>query len=240
MKNLKLISTACLIVIVTITCQAQSKTVIGSGNIKTEERNLAPFNSINVSSGIEVELKQGENQSVVVQTHENLFEHIITKVEGEVLNIYPDVNIASANDKRLKLFITMKDVKSIHANSAVDITGLSPIKTDVLEINMSSASDIDIDVAANEINVNISSAGNAVLRGNADILKAVVSSSGELNAFRLITREANVTASSAGDADVYVTGKLTARASSASTIYYLGDPKSVDSNSSGTGKIVKR
>ena len=240
MKKLKLISTTCLIVIATITCQAQTKTVIGNGNIKTEERNLAPFNSINVSSGIEVDLKQGENQSVVVQTHENLLEHIITKVEGGVLIIHSEVNIRSANDKHVKLFITMKEVRSLCASSAVDITGISPIKADKLDITMSSASNIDIDVVANEINVNISSAGNVILRGNADILKADVSSSGELNAYRFTTSEANVSASSSGDAEIYVTEKLTTQASSGGGIYYLDDSKSVDLNSSIGGKIHKR
>jgi hypothetical protein len=240
MKKFKLISTTCLIVIATITCQAQTKTVIGTGNIKTEERNLAPFNSIIVNSGIEVELKQGENQSVVVQTHENLVEYITTKVEGGVLNIYPEVNIGSNSDKYLKLLITMKDIKSIQASSAVDIAGLTVIKADKLDINISSAANIDIDVTANELNITISSAGNAILKGNVDKLNVAVSSSGELNAYQLKTREAKVTASSAGDAEIYVTEKLSANTSSASSVYYLGDPKSVDSHSSGSGKIVKR
>ena len=233
MKNLKRISVVCLIVITTIACYAQSKTVKGNGNIKTEERNFALFNGIEVSSGIDVELKQGENQSVFVQTDENLLEYIITEIKGDVLRVYADANIISDSSKHLILMITMKEIKSLHASSNADIIGLSPIKADMLDIKMSSASNIDIDVAANEINIEISSKGNVILRGNADILKAVVSGKGELNAFQLKTREANVTASSGSDAEIYVTEKFGGTASSGGGIYFFGNTESLYMSSGG-------
>jgi len=60
------------------------------------------------------------------------------------------------------------------------------------------------------------------LSGEADILKADLSSAGELNAYNLTVKDANVSVSSAGDADIYVTQRLTARASSAGDINYKG------------------
>ena len=67
-----------------------------------------------------------------------------------------------------------------------------------------------------------------------------LSSAGDLIAFDLKAKKADVTVSSSGDADVYVTEELRARASSAGDINYMGNPKYIDSHSSSAGGIHKR
>ena len=78
------------------------------------------------------------------------------------------------------------------------------------------------------------------LSGETDMLKADLSSAGDLNAYELKTRETDVSVSSAGDADVYATEKITARASSAGDVNYKGDPKYVDAHASSAGGVHKR
>jgi hypothetical protein len=134
----------------------------------------------------------------------------------------------------------MKDIKSLSTTSAGDIIGETPVKTDDLELNASSAGDIKIEVYAKTIRADGSSSGDITLNGETDMLDADLSSAGNLNAYNLKTREANISASSAGDADVYVTEKLTARASSAGDINYKGDPKYIDAHSSSAGGIHRK
>jgi hypothetical protein len=88
--------------------------------------------------------------------------------------------------------------------------------------------------------VDISSSGDITLRGEADMLRADLSSAGDLNAYELQTREAEISVSSAGDADINVSERINARASSAGDINYRGDPKYVDAHSSSAGGIHKR
>jgi len=88
--------------------------------------------------------------------------------------------------------------------------------------------------------VHISSSGDITLTGDAGMLEADLSSAGDLNAYNLEVKEADVSASSAGDADINVSEKLTARASSAGDIHYMGDPKYVDAHSSSAGGIHKK
>jgi hypothetical protein len=72
------------------------------------------------------------------------------------------------------------------------------------------------------------------------MIRADLSSAGDLKAYDLQTREADISVSSAGDADVNVSEKITARASSAGDINYKGDPKYVDVHSSSAGGIHRR
>jgi len=212
--------------------------VYGNNKVVTKERKTESFTGIKVSSGIDVCLKQGNNESVSVEADENLHEYILTEVRGGVLNVYSEYNIRDAERKRV--YVTMKEVNSVRTTSAGDVFGETPIHTDRLELSASSAGDIKLEVNAKEINIDISSSGDMTLSGETDMLKADLSSAGDLNAYELKTRETDVSVSSAGDADVYATEKITARASSAGDVNYKGDPKYVDAHASSAGGVHKR
>jgi hypothetical protein len=239
MKNLKILTFAIAIISISSCTQAQYRNnVHGNGNVVTKERKAAEFTGIKVSTGIDVYLKQGDNMSITVEADENLHEYIMTEVRDGILNVYTDANIREAERKRV--YVTMKEVRMIRTTSAGDVIGETPVKTDELELSASSAGDIKLEVYAKEINLDISSSGDITLSGEADILDCDLSSAGDLNAFNLKVREAEVSASSAGDADINVTEKITARASSAGDINYMGNPKYVDAHSSSAGGIHKR
>jgi len=239
MKNLKSLTIAILILVVSSCTSAQSwKTVYGNKKVVTKERKTDSFTGIKVSSGIDVYLKQGNNETVSVEADENLHEYIITEVRGGILDVYSEYNIRDAERKRV--YVTIKEVNSVKTTSAGDVFGETPIKSDRLELSASSAGDIKLEVNAKDIDIDISSSGDMTLSGETDMLKADLSSAGDLNAYELKAREADVSVSSAGDADIYATEKITARASSAGDVNYKGDPKYVDAHSSSAGGIHKR
>jgi hypothetical protein len=239
MKSLKFLTFAITVLGISFCAQCQvRKTVYGNKKVVTEDRKTESFTGVKVSTGIDVYLKQGDIETLSVEADENLQEYILTEVRGGVLNVYTETNIREAERKRV--YVTMKNVNSITTTSAGDVIGETPVKTDKLELSASSAGDIKLEVTAKEIEVDISSSGDMTLKGEADLLRANLSSAGELNAFDLKVREADIDVSSAGDADVNVSEKITARASSAGDINYMGDPKFVDAHSSSAGGVHKR
>jgi hypothetical protein len=239
MKTLKFFTIAIAIMSISICASCQTRKIIyGDGNVVTKDRKVNSFTGLSVSTGIDVFLKQGKDGAVSVEADENLHEYILTEVKGGVLHVYTDVNIRQA--ERKKVFVTMVDVKSIRTSSAGDVIGGTPVKSDFIELSASSAGNIKLEVYAKEIRADISSSGDITLSGETDILKADLSSAGDLKAFNLVAKEANVSVSSAGGADIHVIEKLTARASSAGDINYSGNPPYVDANSSSAGGIRKR
>jgi uncharacterized protein YxeA len=224
-----------------ISCSVHSqskKTVHGSHNVTKSERTTGSFTGIKVSSGVDVYLKQGDKESVTVEADENLHEYIITEVKGGILHVYTDANIREA--ERQRVYVTMRDISSIQTTSAGDIVGESQIKGDHIELSASSAGDITLEIYAKETEIDISSSGDITLTGETEKMKADLSSAGDLNAYKLLTKEAELSVSSAGDADINVSEKLTARASSAGDINYMGDPKLIDVHTSSAGGIHKR
>ena len=239
MKNLKELSL--LIICLTITASADAqfrKTVYGNGKVVSEERTPVQASGVRVSTGIDVYLTQGDKLNLVVEADENLHDYIITEVKNGILDIYTDANIRKAEMKRV--YVTLRTINSVSTSSAGDIIGESPVETDDLRISASSAGDIKLEVYANNIDANISSSGDVTLTGEAGFMEADLSSAGDLNAYNLKVKDADVSVSSAGGADIFVTEKLIARASSAGAINYKGDPGKVDAHSSSAGGIHRR
>ena len=105
---------------------------------------------------------------------------------------------------------------------------------------MSSAGDLKLEVEARDISVSISSAGNVSLKGKTDTLKADLSSAGDLNAYDLEAKVGDVTVSSAGSANVFVTDEATFRSSSAGDIDYKGEPRIREIHTSSAGSVNKK
>jgi hypothetical protein len=239
MKNLKYLTLGvlCLAIVGLANCQNRP-TVYGDKNVVKKERNPGTFTGVSTSSAIDVILTQGDNISVVLEADENLHEYIKTEVKDGTLRVYPDANIRGAAMR--KVHVTMKEVNYVSSSSAGDVYGQTPVKTERLKLSASSAGDIKLEVYAQTIDANISSSGDVTLSGEADKLEADLSSAGDLNAFNLKLKEADVSVSSAGSADIYVTEKLLARASSAGDVNYKGDPKNVDAHSSSAGGVHRK
>jgi hypothetical protein len=239
MKTLRILTIAIAVLSISACTHAQfRKTVYGNNKVVTKERQVENFTGIRVSTGIDVYLKQGDSETVSVEADENIQEYILTEVRGGILNVYTEATIRDAERKRV--YVTAKEISSIRTSSAGDVFGESTIKSDRLELSASSAGNIKLEVSANELKISISSSGDITLTGVTGLLEADLSSAGDLNAYELNAREADVSASSAGDADISVSEKLTARASSAGDINYRGNPKNIDAHSSSAGGVHKR
>lgn len=212
--------------------------ISGDGNVIRQSREVTSFSGIKVGSGIDVFLTQGEPQSVEVEADENLLEWIRTEVNGDMLHIFTEKNIRFAKTK--KVYITCSTINRLDISSAGDVTGMNRFKADDLKIEMSSAGDLKLEVDADEIEIYLSSAGNADLKGTTKRLKADLSSAGDLNAFDLEAGACDISVSSAGNARVFVTGEASFRSSSAGSIHYRGEPKINNISTSSGGSVNKR
>ena len=214
------------------------ETIYGSGNVVTEERDIGEFTGLKVSSGIDVVIRQGNEISLELEADDNLHEAIITEVVDNTLKIYTRKNIRKARSK--KVFLVYEDLNTIRISSAGDVTGENTLQTKRLDIDLSSAGDLTLDVEAENISCDISSSGDARLSGSTEVLVVSLSSAGDLHAYELITKKAEVSCSSAGNARVYASEEFNLRSSSAGSIYYKGDGRVANSHTSSAGSIVKK
>ena len=227
--------TVCLVMGVTISF-SQSKT--GNGKVKEETRSVSGFNAVDVSAGIDLYIKQGSTEKVVVKTDENLMENLQTTVSGGTLKITMKGKVKKTT--KLEAHVTVRNLNALNASSGSDVEGESTITSDKLSINTSSGSDLELDVEVGELTLNISSGSDAKLSGKAGSLSVVSSSGSDLEAGDLEAKNCKIEASSGSDARVHCTGELEVRASSASDVVYSGNPTVRSSKASSGADITRK
>lgn len=215
-----------------------SEGVEGNGNVFSKERNIHPFHGISVENGIDVFITQTNKEKLLLSADENLHEIIITEVQNGILKIGSKENIKRA--ATLKIDLEYINLDYIQISSAGDVKGNNKLSTEDIEIRLSSAGDLDLELDAIKINCKISSSGDASLAGTTKYFDAELSSAGDLNAFNLIAEDCKVRVSSAGNARVYGTKTFDLAASSAGDIRYKGEGKIENLSTSSAGTIKKQ
>jgi hypothetical protein len=235
MKTLKLTLAAILLLAFSFSnAKAQTK---GNGNVTTQERQLATFDAIKVGCAINLIISQGDQQSVKVETDENLQNRIVTKVTNGTLNLSCD-NVNNAT--KMNIYVTATKLTKLDASGAAKVTGQTTLKSDIFGLYTSGAAKTNLNIetgifnnetsgAANSevtliaktANTEISGAGNMVLKGTAEKHKTEVSGAGNLKAMEFITDNTDAEVSGAGNAKVMARKSLKADLSGAGNLTYF-------------------
>lgn len=194
------------------------KGVRGSGNVATEKRGVAGFNSVDVSGVFQVEIVAGKDYSVEVQADDNVLPLVETKVDGNVLHIDLSEKASTRND--LIVRITAPNIERVETTGAAKVTA-SGISNDSFAIESTGASKVNLSGQTAKLDIEITGASLV----DAEQLQAV---------------NVDINASGASKIAVNVSGELHSEASGASKIVYSGDPKTVDNHQSGASSISKK
>ena len=191
--------------------------VRGNGIVVTEQRSAnESFNSIEVSTGIDLFLTQSDNVSISVQADENIQELIITEIENNTLKIYLDKNTHHVASK--KVIVNFIAIERIRASSGSDVLSTNTLKIPSLDLSTSSGSEIELSVETNRINSSSSSGSILTLEGRTREFVGNSSSGSQLNASKLSSEFCEVKAYSGSDLSVKCLEEFNANASSGAYI----------------------
>ncbi len=190
----------------------------GSGNSKTEKRNVADFSKIEASDAVNLEIVAQKDFDVEVEADDNLLPLIKTEVSGDTLKISTSGNTSAKTKATIKISLPKLDSLDVSGASAAVV---SNVKTDSLDLEASGASKIKIS-------------------GEANNLDAEASGASGIDAEGLTVSNADVKADGASSATISVTNELKADASGASSVYYTGEPKNIEPKTSGASSIKKK
>ncbi|MDM8160474.1 head GIN domain-containing protein [Labilibaculum sp. K2S] len=210
----------------------------GNGNIQKENREIASFSVISASMGINVYIVQGDKESLIVETDENLLDNITTRVKGNELIIKIDGHFRRAT--KLNVYVTLVDVYEINILSGAKVETRGALTTTNLDINISSGGFAKMEINANDITCNTSSGANALLTGKANYFSGEASSGSHLEAKELIAKVGQAKASGVAGVSLYASEAIDARASSFGYINYYGHPEEVNTSDSNGGDVNRR
>ncbi len=217
-------------------------TIKGSGNVVTEERNVNDFDSVAMSGFGRVIVTQGDEESLTVETDDNLMQYIETRVSGGTLEL------GFTDDAERKILDPSDSIifrLSVIDLTALDISGAAAIEiqkleADRLDMVLSGAGDVRIDsLTATDLVVTVSGAGDVELTGQVETQEIALRGLGNYDASDLESQDATVRIGGAGSATVWAHDTLDIEIGGAGNVEYYGDPD-VTQDISGAGSITSR
>ena len=210
--------------------------IAGSGNPVEQSRALTGFDGLVVNGPIDVELKAGAAEAVVVRADDNIAPLIETRVEGGKLLVGVTAHASFRSSNKVQVAVTFKEMKSIAIRGSGDVHADS-IKTPIFEINVHGSGDVDIDhLETDAAALVIAGSGDVVLRGQASNVGIVIEGSGDVNCENLQAKDVAVRVRGSGDTKVNATESLQADVAGSGDVLYKGAPR-VSKRTSGSGEV---
>jgi hypothetical protein len=216
------------------------KRIHGNGNIKTEDRNVSNFKNVDVSGAAKVFVSQGDQYSVKIEGDENLLQYMEVIQDGNTVRIRekPGFNLLPTGD--LKVYVSAPVYNKIDASGACDIIGQTKISnSENLEMHVSGAGDIKMEVDAPQLRSEVSGSGSIYLKGQTKDVDLNLTGAGHAYCYDLLAENTKVEISGAGSAEVYASVRLDARVSGAGSVKYKGNASDINQHVSGAGSVNK-
>ena len=154
--------------------------VSGSGNVVKQDRKTGTFTGISVSSGIDLTVKQGTQNALIIEADDNLQDYIISEVEKGVLKIYVKPNSRINRSHAMDAHVTISNLKSISVSGGGDIESVNKITSDDLAFSVSGGGDLAFEFSASDTKCSVSGGGDVALDGESREMQTSISGGGDL------------------------------------------------------------
>jgi Putative auto-transporter adhesin, head GIN domain len=194
----------------------------GSGPMTEQPRELPDFARVRSEGSIDVLVRAGAPNGVVVRAGEKVIDDVRTEVVGDTLVVNTDsrglvIGPDGFDDARVLVGIPRLRGAEVEGSSDIELAGLT-------------GGALDIDVQGS---------GDVEARGRVDSLEAHVQGSGDADLGDLAAARVAVGVEGSGDARVHPVDELRAVVEGSGSISYSGNPRVTLSRTDGSGDIER-
>lgn len=216
---------------------ARINRVTGSGTLITESREVNHFDRLVLNGIGEVVITQGEEESLTVETDDNILPYITTEVRWGTLYLeYDAEKVKRIAPTQLHFTVQLTDLEGLQLAGSGRMTAAT-INTDHLDIEMDGSGSVQIDLLTTEkVEVEMDGTGKVELAGKATDQEIAISGSGKYHAGDVQSKTVEISINGSGDAVVWTTEALEGNINGSGSIKYYGSP-SVDIFRAGSGKV---
>ena len=234
----KILFFSILLVFVT-SCKYFGKRVKGSGKVVSESRAVTGYNSVDVSSSIDLYIKQDSAYSIRVETDDNLMEYIDTYEEGGTLYIEQQNRTRLSPSSDIKVYVSGPSFRKLTASGACDIYTQGLITgTESVAIKLTGSSDAELEINAPRVTADLTGAGSLKLSGQTKDLDLDGTGSSSMKCIGMLAENVEVGITGAGSAEVFASVKLDVKVTGSGSVKYKGNA-AVNQRISGAGSIKK-
>jgi len=188
----------------------------GSGNIISQNRNVANFTQVDNATSINVVITEGSSQEVQVSADDNVINEINTTVENDVLKI--DLSKGNYTDVTITVSVTIPNLESLENTGSGNMT-------------ISGFEDLS------NLSIDNEGSGSIMINGSGTVLLLKNSGSGSYEGFGFTVANCTVNNTGSGNCEINCTQTLSGSNSGSGSVFYKGSAD-IDINNTGSGQVV--
>ena len=194
-----------------------------------ERKSLEAFNSLVVKGDVDVYVNQTGESGISAS------ESDLKTLQYEVKDGTLEINGGADGH----IYIHTQGLSRIELLSSSDVYSSDTLKGNSLSIKNLGDGEATLLLNFSNVEVSVTGSADVKLSGYADNLKANVSGAGDLRAYKLQTKQANVTLSGTGDAQINASKSIQGNVGGAGTLYHQGEPERLEVEITGAGELKK-
>ncbi len=140
----------------------------GSGNIITKEYSVQAFEELEANGVFSIQLIQGGKEGVKIEADDNLMDLFEVKNDGSKLVIKMKKESNFSSKKTMKVYVTFKNLKSMDLNMVGSLKSDDKLSFGDLKIKNGSVGSLDLNMTAQNFDLNNTSVGSVKLEGKAE------------------------------------------------------------------------
>jgi len=197
------------------------------------------FKSIHIASIFNAEILQGDNWEVMLKGKDQDLDDVALKMVNDNLEIDFNRDISNWDRDRVavRVYIQLPELESIELSGATkaEVKGFDQ---SLIQIDLSGASSAEMDIIAEDLDIDMVGMSKLVLYGNGDKIDITVAGASNLDASEFRVNNAKIDASGLSHIKINASEILEIDASGGSEIRYTGNPMIQSERASGS-KIIK-
>lgn len=210
-------------------------------SINAQTRQIGNFTGIRASTSVSVKLVKADSPSIEYKMIKGDESTLVTEVKGKnlIIKTKSKSTFSWNNNSKAKVIVYYTELNDISVSAGATVKSDNPIRTDDMDIDVSSGSSADIEVIAETIDADASSGATLKLEGSATKAEYDASSGSNINAKMMICDYVSADVSSGANISAHANKKLNADASSGGSIRYKGDADDTRIDKGWSGQISR-
>jgi len=188
----------------------------GIGEAITQEISMASFDQFTVDGNMDVVLKQGATQKVMVTAQPEVFPILNTQINNGHWNIQYTQSVSTTEKTIVEITLPTVNQINIHSNGNVKAE------------NALTLSDLNIQIEGN---------GNVELFGTVEKQYIEINGIGNVHNFDLISNETTIVSDGIGDAEIHATNSLDVTIKDMGDVSYQDSP-TIEVRKDGMGDLI--
>jgi hypothetical protein len=214
-----------------------SNYVFGEDKYETLEINPGPFTHVVFDGAYDVELVQGNQESITIYAEKSDLDEIKTEIENGKLRLYTKDNVTLS---KFKVMLKFKTLESIEFNGGMKLRGKHDLKFVDLLLKINGGADLNLKLTADKLNIELSGGTNGDIKGSVNSLDILLNGAGRIVTDELTAKDVKVHINGAGYASIFASNSVDASIAGVGSIEYFGNPAKVKSNIIGLGAIKEK